>query len=137
VSFVIRYSYLLAFYFFLIFEHSFAQTKFHGGVKFSVNDSIADKYKTEMFYITFSTKGRKKTKTSFVSSLDSKRFFPLSQGTYFIRIESTNFSTIKYASVPIKDKKITFLELPLVNKSTRKRSIRIKYHEPKRYKNCG
>lgn len=137
MSTIIRNFYSPAFYFLLIFGHSFAQTKFHGGVKFSVNDSIANKYKTEMYHITFSTKGRKKTKTSFVSSLDSTRFFPLSPGTYFIRIESTNFSTIKYASVPIKDKKITFLELPVVNKSMLKRSIRIKYHEPKRYKNCG
>jgi hypothetical protein len=124
----------------LIFQHFFAQTAFqggNGGVKFSMQDSEKNEYQTEAFHVSFDLIGAKNLKISFDTLLFSGSFISLSPGKYSMRIESTKFCTVKCLGVVVNPEKITFLELPLVNKSMRKRLIRIKYHEPKRYKNCG
>jgi hypothetical protein len=53
-------------------------------------------------------------------------------------ITSANFQTINYLDTPVNQGKITFLEIPLVIKSKRKKPIRINYRKPKsKWKNCG
>ena len=102
---------------------------------FSINDSVLKGYETEGFYVSCKTKRRETI--SFNLSEDSS-LFELATGTYELQITSDNFQTITYLDIPVNQEKITFLEIPLIDKSKRKKQIRINYHKPKnKWKNCG
>jgi hypothetical protein len=121
----------------LIFQIAYSQKEFQGAIKlgFSINDSVLKGYETEDFYVSCKTKRRETT--SFNLSEDSS-LFELATGTYELQITSDNFQTITYLDIPVNQEKITFLEIPLIDKSKRKKQIRINYHKPKnKWKNCG
>jgi len=46
-------------------------------------------------------------------------------------ITSANFQTINYLDTTVNKGKITFLEIPMVVKSKRKKPIKINYRKPK------
>lgn len=121
----------------LIFQIAYSQKEFQGGIKlvFSINDSLLKGYETENFYVSCKTKRRETI--SFNLSEDSS-LFELAAGTYKLQITSDNFQTINYLDIPVNQEKITFLEIPLVAKSKRKKPIRINFNKPKmKWKNCG
>ena len=121
----------------LIFQIAYSQKEFQGAIKlgFSINDSVLKGYETEDFYVSCKTKRRETI--SFNLSEDSS-LFELATGTYKLQITSDNFRTINYLDIPVNQEKITFLEIPLVAKSKRKKPIRINYPKPKsKWKNCG
>ena len=102
---------------------------------FSINDSLVKGYATENFHVSCKTKRRETI--SFNLSEDSS-LFELATGTYKLQITSDNFQTINYLDIPVNQEKITFLEIPLVAKSKRKKPIRINFNKPKmKWKNCG
>lgn len=85
----------------------------------------------------FRVKQKKRETISFNLSQDSS-LFELATGTYKLQITSENFQTINYLNIPVNQKKITFLEIPLVAKSNRKKPIKINYRKVKiKWKNCG
>lgn len=121
----------------LIFQSAYSQKEFQGGIKlgFSTNDSLLKNYDAEKFHISCKTK--KRETILFNLSQDSS-LFELAKGTYKLQITSDNFQTINYLDIPVNHEKITFLEIPLVAKSKRKKPIRINYRKPKsKWKNCG
>lgn len=134
MSFIVRICLLFSL---LIFQIAYSQKEFQGGIKlgFSINDSLVKGYATENFHVSCKTKRRETI--SFNLSEDSS-LFELATGTYKLQITSDNFRTINYLDIPVNQEKITFLEIPLVAKSKRKKPIRINYPKPKsKWKNCG
>jgi hypothetical protein len=134
MSFIARISLLIPL---LIFQSTYSQKEFQGGIKFgfSINESVVKGYETENFLVSCKTK-RGKT-ISFNLSEDTS-LFELATGTYKLQITSDNFQTINYLDTPVNQEKITFLEIPLITKSKRKKPIRINYLKPKsKWKNCG
>jgi hypothetical protein len=134
MSFIARISLLFSL---LIFQSTYSQKEFQGGIKFgfSINESVVKGYETENFLVSCKTK--KGETISFNLSQDTS-LFELATGTYKLQITSDNFRTINYLDIPVNQEKITFLEIPLVAKSKRKKPIRINYRKPKsKWKNCG
>ena len=134
MSFIARISLLIPL---LIFQSTYSQKEFQGGIKFgfSINDSLVKGYATENFYVSCKTKRRE---TISFNLLEDSSLFELTTGTYKLQITSDNFQTINYLDIPVNQEKITFLEIPLVAKSKRKKPIRINYRKPKsKWKNCG
>jgi hypothetical protein len=134
MSFIARISLLIPL---LIFQSTYSQKEFQGGIKFgfSINESVVKGYETENFLVSCKTK--KGETISFNLSKDTS-LFELATGTYKLQITSDNFQTINYLDIPVNQEKITFLEIPLVAKSKRKKPIRINFNKPKsKWKNCG
>ncbi len=121
----------------LIFQIAYSQKEFQGAIKlgFSINDSVLKGYETEDFYVSCKTKRRETI--SFNLSEDSSLVI-LRSGTYSLRIKSKKYCTMIYTDIPVNQEKITFLEILLIDKSKRKKQIRINYRKPKsKWKNCG
>ena len=134
MSFIARISLLIPL---LIFQSTYSQKEFQGGIKFgfSINDSLVKGYATENFYVSCKTKRRE---TISFNLLEDSSLFELTTGTYKLQITSDTFQTMNYLDIPVNQEKITFLEIPLVAKSKRKKPIRINYRKPKsKWKNCG
>jgi hypothetical protein len=134
MSFIVRMCLLFSL---LIFQSAYSQKEFQGGIKlgFSINESVVKSYETENFHVSCKTK--KKETISFNLSEDSS-FVKLTPGTYSLRIKSEKNCTIIYKEIPVSQGKITFLGIPLVDKSKRKNPIRINYRKPRiKWKNCG
>jgi hypothetical protein len=59
-------------------------------------------------------------------------------GKYTILICSNSFSDIKYRNVYIVKSKVTFIDLELIKRTKRFKTVRINYKKPvTTYKNCG
>jgi len=122
----------------LFINISFAQRNALGAVKFSYNDSLMIKSPIEKLYVTCISKKYKFSDTNELNMNGTSKMLMLRPGKYTILISSNSFSDIKYRNVLIVKSMVTFIDLQLIKRTKRLKTLRIKYKKPiTKYKNCG
>lgn len=117
---------------------SFSQIDTLGAVKFSYNDSLIIKFPNEKLYITCTSEKCKLSDTNELNMNGTTKTLMLLPGKYNILISSNSFSDIKYRNVNIEESKVTFIDLELIKRRNRYKTVRIKYKKPAtKYKSCG
>jgi len=122
----------------LFINISFSQMDTLGAVKFSYNDSLMIKFPNENLFITCISKRNKLSDTNELNINGSTKTLMLLPEKYTFLIRSNSFSDIKYRNVYIVKSKVTFIDLELIKRTKRFKTVRINYKKPvTTYKNCG
>lgn len=122
----------------LFINISFSQMDTLGAVKFSYNDSLMIKFPNENLFITCISKRNKLSDTNELNIYGSTKTLMLLPEKYTFLIRSNSFSDIKYRNVYIVKSKVTFIDLELIKRTKRFKTVRINYKKPvTTYKNCG
>ncbi len=130
--------FLIVFIALIFMNTSFSQMEISGAIKFSYNDSLMIKYPNEKLFISYKSKKHEFSDTTELNIIGTTKPVSLIPGKYTVLISSNSFSDIKYRNVLIAESKVTFIDLELIKRTKRFKTVRIKYKKPvTKYENCG